>query len=46
MPDPAIGATGDQQIFLGLIIPGFILIYLSGFMIQKRHAKKLQGMRS
>jgi hypothetical protein len=36
----------DHNIFLSLIIPGFILIYLSGFMIQKRHAKKLEAMRS
>ena len=36
----------DNNSFLGLVIPGFILIYLSGFMIQKRHAKKLKGMRS
>jgi hypothetical protein len=39
-------SAGDQQNFLGLVIPGFILIYLSGFMIQKRHAKKLEAMRS
>lgn len=38
--------TTDQQLFLFLIIPGFILIYFSGFLIQKRHAKKLQGMQS
>ncbi|NTV67814.1 MAG: hypothetical protein HGB06_09085 [Chlorobaculum sp.] len=36
----------DQHLFFGLVIPGFILIYLSGFLIQKRHAKKLQGMHS
>ena len=36
----------DQKYFLGLVIPGFMLIYLSGFLIQKRHAKKLQGMQS
>lgn len=40
----------DHTIFLSLIIPGFILIYLMGylmgFLIQKRHAKKMQGMRS
>ncbi|NTU54608.1 MAG: hypothetical protein HGA97_13165 [Chlorobiaceae bacterium] len=35
-----------QQIYLGLVIPGFILIYLSGFLIQKRHAKKIQDMQS
>jgi type VI protein secretion system component VasK len=37
---------GDHRLFLGLVIPGFMLIYLSGFLIQKRHAKKLQGMQS
>jgi hypothetical protein len=26
--------------FLGMVIPGFILIYLSGFVIRNRHAKK------
>jgi len=38
--------AADQQIFLGLVIPGFILIYVSGFLIQKRHAKKMEAMRS
>lgn len=32
-----------HAIFLGMVIPGFILIYLSGFLIRNRHAKKLQG---
>ncbi len=32
-----------QTLFLGIVIPGFILIYLSGFMIRNRHAKKMQG---
>jgi hypothetical protein len=32
-----------ESLFLGVVIPGFILIYLSGFLIQKRHLKKLQG---
>lgn len=38
--------AADQQIFLTLVIPGFILIYVSGFLIQKRHAKKMEAMRS
>jgi hypothetical protein len=38
--------AANQHLFLGLVVPGFILIYLSGFLIQKRHAKKIQGMRS
>ena len=36
----------DQMLYFALIIPGFILIYLSGFLIQKRHAKKIQGLHS
>ena len=35
-----------QTLFLGMVIPGFIMIYLSGFLIQKRHAKKLQDSMS
>jgi hypothetical protein len=38
--------AADQQMFLGLVIPGFILIYVSGFLIQKRHARKTQSMHS
>jgi hypothetical protein len=38
--------ANDHTLFLTLIIPGFIVIYLSGFLIQKRHAKKLEAMRS
>jgi hypothetical protein len=41
-----IKSAADQQIFLGLVIPGFILIYVSGFLIQKRHAKKMQSMHA
>jgi len=36
----------DHTIFLSLIIPGFILIYLMGFLIQKRHSRKMQNMQS
>ncbi len=32
---------GDHALFLGLVVPGFMLIYFSGFLIRKRHAKKL-----
>lgn len=36
--------TPEQHtLFLGLVVPGFILIYLSGFMIRNRHAKKFQA---
>jgi hypothetical protein len=30
----------DNVIFLCVVIPAFILIYLSGFLIAKRHARK------
>jgi len=36
----------DRILYFALIIPGFILIYFSGFLIQKRHAKKKQGLHS
>lgn len=36
----------DQLLYFALIIPGFIVIYLSGFLIQKRHAKKIEGLHS
>ncbi|MEI8032470.1 MAG: hypothetical protein WCH05_03900 [Chlorobiaceae bacterium] len=29
-----------ETLFFSVVIPGFILIYLSGFFIAKRHAKK------
>lgn len=35
-----------QATFLGVLIPGFILIYASGFLIQKRHAGKQLAKRS
>ena len=36
--------TAQQELmFFGVVIPGFILIYLSGFWIRNRHAKKMQG---
>jgi hypothetical protein len=38
-----LAAPQHRVIFLSMVIPGFILIYLSGFAIRKRHAKKLQG---
>jgi len=31
-----------QTLYLGIVIPGFILIYFSGFMIRKRHANRLK----
>ncbi len=30
----------DQIIFLCVVIPAFVLIYLSGFFIARRHTKK------
>jgi hypothetical protein len=33
----------DQIIFLCVVIPAFVLIYLSGFLIAKRHTKKLES---
>lgn len=30
----------DEAVFLWVIIPGFILIYFSGFLIQRWHAGK------
>ncbi|MBN1928641.1 MAG: hypothetical protein JW764_03780 [Chlorobiaceae bacterium] len=36
----------DQTLYFALVIPGFILIYLSGFLIQKRHSGKMQNMQS
>ncbi|NTV02241.1 MAG: hypothetical protein HGB04_05575 [Chlorobiaceae bacterium] len=33
----------DHTLFLAIVIPGFTLIYLSGFLIRNRHAKKMQG---
>lgn len=38
--------TPQQEIlFFSVVVPGFILIYLSGFLIAKRHARK-QGPAS
>lgn len=38
--------TPQQEIlFFSVVIPGFILIYLSGFLIAKRHERK-QGPAS
>ncbi|MEC9487299.1 MAG: hypothetical protein UMU76_07345 [Prosthecochloris sp.] len=35
----------DRLTFLGIVIPGFILTYVSGFLIEKWHKKKKkQGM--
>ncbi len=30
----------DRVIFLSVVIPGFIAIYISGFLIEKWHKKK------
>ena len=38
--------ANDHTLFLALIIPGFLVIYFSGFLIQKRHAKKTEGQHS
>lgn len=35
----------QEGLFFSVVIPGFILIYLSGFLIAKRHARK-QGSAS
>ncbi|NTV92550.1 MAG: hypothetical protein HGA72_04530 [Chlorobiaceae bacterium] len=32
----------EQMIYLALVIPGFVVIYLSGFIIERRHNKKQQ----
>ncbi|NTU96746.1 MAG: hypothetical protein HGA62_02890 [Chlorobiaceae bacterium] len=32
-----------EILFFGVVIPGFILIYLSGFVIAKRHAIRQQS---
>jgi hypothetical protein len=31
---------GDKILFLGIVIPGFLLIYSSGFFIEAWHEKK------
>ncbi len=33
----------DHQIFLAVVIPAFVLIYISGFLIARRHKKKLDA---
>lgn len=33
----------DEIIFFSVVIPAFILIYLSGFLIAKRHMKKQES---
>lgn len=38
-------APQQEILFFSVVIPGFILIYLSGFLIAKRHARK-QGPAS
>jgi hypothetical protein len=35
-----------EILFFSVVIPGFILIYLSGFLIAKRHAIKQQSSSS
>lgn len=32
--------TQDKAIFLCVVIPGFIVVYLSGFLIESWHLKK------
>ena len=34
---------GDKITFLGVVIPGFLLIYSSGFFIEGWHEKKQKG---
>ncbi|NTW82882.1 MAG: hypothetical protein HGB36_05870 [Chlorobiaceae bacterium] len=36
----------NEIMFLCVVIPGFILIYLSGFLIAKRHAIKQRSASS
>ena len=31
---------GDRMTYLGVVIPGFLVIYLSGFLIEGWHKKK------
>jgi len=33
----------DKIIFLGIVIPGFLIIYSSGFIIERWHEKKKKG---
>ena len=35
-----------EILFLSVVVPGFILIYLSGFLIAKRHATKQNSASS
>jgi hypothetical protein len=35
-----------ELLFFSVVIPGFILIYLSGFLIAKRHALKQKSANS
>jgi hypothetical protein len=34
---------GDKTTFLVMVIPGFLLIYSSGFFIERWHEKKQKG---
>jgi len=38
--------VSSQHLFLWIVIPGFILIYISGFLIEKSHAKKMRALKS
>ncbi len=35
-----------QALYLFIVVPGFLFIYLSGFMIRNRHARKRKGAGS
>jgi len=36
--------VGDQMTYLAVVVPGFIVIYLSGFFIEGWHKKKKSNM--
>jgi hypothetical protein len=36
---------GDKINFLGIVIPGFLIVYSSGFFIEGWHEKKKRGRR-
>ncbi|NTW51890.1 MAG: hypothetical protein HGB22_04815 [Chlorobiaceae bacterium] len=36
----------QHYLFLSIVIPGFILMYVSGFLIEKSHTKKMRDKQS
>ncbi|ASQ89722.1 hypothetical protein CHL67_01215 [Prosthecochloris sp. GSB1] len=35
--------AGDRSVFIAVVIGGFVLVYVSGFLIESRHRKKQAG---